>query len=96
MPEIGTLGLMSGGGKRSAGHRPQATAPILDSTTFTGRPLTKLWGMLDRKQTLRASIENANVNANWRSSLQRKCLMSLVGAGRFELPTPCSRIEGSS
>ena len=32
MPEIGTLGLMSGDGKRSAGHRPQATAPILDST----------------------------------------------------------------
>src|ERR1700719_1845337 len=32
MPEIGTFGLMSGGGKRSVGHRPQATAPILDST----------------------------------------------------------------
>src|SRR5262245_5265573 len=26
---------MSGGGKRSAGHRPQATAPTLDSTLFT-------------------------------------------------------------
>jgi hypothetical protein len=25
-------GLMSGDGKRGAGHRPQATAPILDST----------------------------------------------------------------
>ena len=36
MPEIGTLGLMSGDGKRSAGHRPQATAPILDSTLSTG------------------------------------------------------------
>jgi hypothetical protein len=33
MPEIGTLGLMSGDGKRSVGHRPQATAPILDSTS---------------------------------------------------------------
>ena len=32
MPEIGTLGLMSGDGKQSVGHRPQATAPILDST----------------------------------------------------------------
>jgi hypothetical protein len=32
MPEIGTSGLMSGDGKRSVGHRPQATAPILDST----------------------------------------------------------------
>src|SRR6476660_5851031 len=33
MPEIGTSGSMSGDGKRSAGLRPQATAPILDSTT---------------------------------------------------------------
>jgi hypothetical protein len=32
MPEIGTSGSMSGDGKRGAGHRPQATAPILDST----------------------------------------------------------------
>jgi hypothetical protein len=31
-PEIGTPGLMSGDGKRGVGHRPQATAPILDST----------------------------------------------------------------
>jgi len=30
MPEIGTFGLMSGDGKRSVGHRSQATAPILD------------------------------------------------------------------
>jgi hypothetical protein len=35
VPEIGTLGLMSGDGKRGAGHRPQATAPILDSTFLT-------------------------------------------------------------
>ena len=32
MPEIGTSGSMSGDGKRSVGHRPQVTAPILDST----------------------------------------------------------------
>jgi hypothetical protein len=31
MPEIGTSGSMSGDRKRSVGHRPQATAPILDS-----------------------------------------------------------------
>ena len=30
MPEIGTPGLMRGDGKRGVGHRPQATAPILD------------------------------------------------------------------
>src|SRR5689334_14539452 len=32
MPEIGTSGSMSGDAKRSVGHRPQGTAPILDST----------------------------------------------------------------
>jgi hypothetical protein len=32
MPEIGTSGSMSGDGKRSVGHRPQAAAPVLDST----------------------------------------------------------------
>jgi hypothetical protein len=31
MPEIGTSSSMSGDGKRSVGHRPQATAPVLDS-----------------------------------------------------------------
>ena len=44
MPEIGTPGLMSGDGKRGVGHRPQATAPILDSTgptrTCRGAPTT--------------------------------------------------------
>jgi len=35
MREIRTSGSMSGDGKRGAGHRPQATAPILDSTFFT-------------------------------------------------------------
>jgi hypothetical protein len=32
MPEIGTSSSMSGDRKRGVGHRPQATAPILDST----------------------------------------------------------------
>jgi hypothetical protein len=32
MPEIGMSVSMSGDGRRSVGHRPQATAPILDST----------------------------------------------------------------
>jgi hypothetical protein len=35
MPEIGTSSSMSGDGKRSVGHRPQATAPVLDSTIAT-------------------------------------------------------------
>jgi hypothetical protein len=38
MPEIGSSGLMSGDGKRAVGHRPQATAPILDSTKAVGAP----------------------------------------------------------
>ncbi len=40
MPENGTSGSMSEDGKRSVGHRPQATAPILDSTEteVTRRP----------------------------------------------------------
>jgi hypothetical protein len=38
MPEIGASGLMSGGGKRGVGHRPQATAPILDSTEYDRLP----------------------------------------------------------
>jgi hypothetical protein len=38
MPEIGMSVSMSGDGKRSAGHRPQATAPILDSTVAAQCP----------------------------------------------------------
>jgi hypothetical protein len=41
MPEIGTSSSMSGDGKRSVGHRPQATAPVLDSTIATTRCLQR-------------------------------------------------------
>jgi hypothetical protein len=37
MPEIGTSSSMSGDGKRSVGHRPQTTAPVLDSTIASFR-----------------------------------------------------------
>jgi hypothetical protein len=37
MPEIGMSVSMSGDGKRGVGHRPQATAPILDYHHFTYR-----------------------------------------------------------
>ena len=33
----------------------------------------------------------ANISANWCSAQRVKLLKTLVGAGRFELPTPCSR-----
>jgi hypothetical protein len=39
-----TSGSMSGYGKRSDGHRPQATAPILDSTFGTFRDVRSLVG----------------------------------------------------
>src|SRR5450432_3689295 len=42
MPEIGSSGLMSGDGKRGVGHRPQATAPILDSTKGDIKPRAQL------------------------------------------------------
>ena len=42
MPEIGTSGSMSGDGKRGVGHRPQATAPILDSTKATSQARMRL------------------------------------------------------
>jgi arylsulfatase A-like enzyme len=44
MPEIGTSGSMSGDGKRSVGHRPQATAPILDSTDGGQTPFAQSKG----------------------------------------------------
>jgi putative tryptophan/tyrosine transport system substrate-binding protein len=43
MPEIGSSGLMSGDGKRGVGHRPQATAPILDSTRAVISESGLLW-----------------------------------------------------
>jgi hypothetical protein len=46
MPEIGTSSSMSGDGKRSDGLRPQATAPILDSTRLCEKAKT-----LDRHRT---------------------------------------------
>jgi hypothetical protein len=41
MREIRTSGSMSGDGKRGVGHRPQATAPILDSTFAPSRPAAR-------------------------------------------------------
>jgi hypothetical protein len=41
MPEIGMSVSMSGDGKRGVGHRPQATAPILDSTGPAIAPMAK-------------------------------------------------------
>jgi hypothetical protein len=48
MPETGTSGSMSGDGKRGVGHRPQVTAPILDSTEsqrIVASPYVTQWGL---------------------------------------------------
>jgi len=42
MPETGTSGSMSGDGKLHDGQRPQATAPILDSTVATHAALPRM------------------------------------------------------
>jgi hypothetical protein len=41
-------------------------------------------------------VENTAENVARRSACSAKCLIDLVGAGRFELPTPCSRSKCSS
>ena len=51
MPEIGTSGSMSGDGKRGAGHWPQATAPILDSTLCPVRVVAQ-GGLLSRGEAV--------------------------------------------
>jgi hypothetical protein len=53
MPEIGTSSSMSGDGKRSDGLRPQATAPILDSTKAAVPECLlsrRCWGLSRRKR----------------------------------------------
>jgi hypothetical protein len=55
MPEIGTSGSMSGDGKRSVGHRPQATAPILDSTGPAVRRSAAMRLLSEEKQSLTRS-----------------------------------------
>jgi hypothetical protein len=51
MPEIGTSSSMSGDGKRSDGLRPQATAPILDSTIASFRCAAQLVAMGGQTRT---------------------------------------------
>jgi hypothetical protein len=60
MREICTSGSMSGDAKRSVGHRTQATAPILDSTTTTWYSFEVRGGTLDVEAIQRA-LETADV-----------------------------------
>src|SRR3984957_4953187 len=61
MPEIGLSGLMSGDGKRGVGHRPQATAPILDSTfsDFPACPLNVRCGRNEKRDARREPVSQA-------------------------------------
>ena len=77
MPEIGTSGSMSGDEKRSVGHRPQATALILDSTRSKGEELSasKCGPVSTRKQT------SANRPVMSQMCQQRTCTDLLPSAG---------------
>jgi hypothetical protein len=56
MPEIGTSGSMSGDGKRSAGLRAQATAPILDSTIASVHPNASIRAQSEAWRTCREAL----------------------------------------
>ena len=64
MPEIGMSSSMSGDGKRGAGHRPQATAPILDSTASPAAR-TEMSALL-RNQQQPPSLHPNNPDVAWR------------------------------
>src|SRR5229473_5583679 len=70
MPEIGSPGLTSGDGKRGVGHRPQATAPILDSTMSDigdhERPEAKTSPVLPSSST--SQWLHAPTEKNWKLS----------------------------
>src|SRR5438876_5482905 len=91
MPEIGTSGLMSGDGKRSDGQRPQATAPILDSTTavILGQPLRLAnWVASGRSPHPSGDVPRAAANVVF----QPKSMAALSGrrGERLQPPRPPS------
>ena len=67
MPEIGMSVSMSGDGKRGVGHRPQATAPILDSTGFCGKAAPPMMKRLlaSRPQAGSATVVRRNLAAGF-------------------------------
>ena len=74
MPEIGTSGSMSGERKRSAGHRPQATAPLLNSTISPSEGTRFRRQGLTEKSPLAPSSNSATAPAG---------LLSRAGCLRF-------------
>jgi hypothetical protein len=96
VPEIGTLGLMSGGGKRSAGHRPQATAPTPDSTdaevlagATTSAAILGTRDVVDLTRICGRTAPVAHRNPMWRATRRAEKL------ARAETPrksSPCNRL----
>lgn len=86
MPEIGTSGSMSGDGKRSAGLRLQATAPILDSTKLTVHKKSAL-RLLVRPEILRPDGGGlASCATRDASAASTQCPLP-----RLRLPSPTPR-----
>jgi hypothetical protein len=91
MPEIGMSVSMSGDGKRSVGHRPQATAPILDSTADRPEVLgskEKTWLNPDRQLDLPArrhlfKVGRPNTGENWAEKVCSE-ILKVLGIPRAE------------
>jgi hypothetical protein len=79
MPEIGMSVSMSGDGKRGVGHRPQATAPILDSTvadaTVAG-PSVRNWSKFRHQYQARLTMAGGATVARTRRPLPRKAAVA--------------------
>src|SRR6266540_5865461 len=91
MPEIGTSGLMSGDGKRGVGHRPQATAPILDSTKSISELLLRAFYVVHSPEL--SSRNGSQVSPSSARTALRSAIRSLVKrpcfrAFRFPLGAP--------
>ena len=84
MPEIGTLGLMSGDGKRSAGHRPQATAPILDFTLATRSLATVAAPILTADITSRRKRERGGRRVNQAKRAMQDAVEKIIDQKKHE------------
>ena len=88
MPEIGTPGLMSGDGKRGDGQRPQATAPILDSTNSDIGPDQHLRPAvrISHSPAMPSSILHTTIGPH-EGHMRRRDFSTLLGGGlRRALP----------
>ena len=73
MPEIGTSSSMSGDGKRGVGHRPQATAPILDSTDRDKNESPDLVRLLRYCRQDLLNLSSSARDPQWSCGQKRRC-----------------------